>query len=100
MTTSCPKWDKCNSPVCPLDPDWERRVMLSEDSVCFYLAEAVKADAEAVFMRRGLGELFKVVSEHVQPMSSRWGRIRRALERAKGTGSRIARRAPWEIEHG
>ena len=74
--------------------------MLNDDSVCFYLAEAVKQGAEAVFRGRGLGELFRVVSEHVQPMSSRWGRIRRALERAKTSGSRLARLAPWEIvEH-
>lgn len=96
MNITCPKYDKCSSPICPLDRDWRKRVMLEEDSVCFYLSEAVKDEAEAVFDRRGLGEIFRVVSDCIRPMSERWSRVRRALERAKLSGSRLARKAPWE----
>lgn len=96
---TCPKWHKCNAPLCPLDPDVFKRVMHSEDAVCFYLAEAVKPNAEAIFDMRGRGDLFGVISTLIQPMSLRWGPIRRALERAKLTGSRMARLAPWEVEH-
>lgn len=96
----CPKWDKCNAPLCPLDPDLFKRVMRNDEPVCYYLTEAVKADAEAVFRRRGRGELFEVISKLIPAMSSRWGRIRHALERAKTSGSRMARLAPWEVDRG
>jgi hypothetical protein len=96
----CPKWENCSAPICPLDPDVLKRVMINDDPVCFYLSEAVKPAAEAVFKRRGREELFVVVSKHVQPLSARWGRIRHALERAKTSGSRLARLAPWEVDRG
>lgn len=88
---TCPKWEKCNAPICPIDPDLSQRAMLSEDGVCFYMTEAVKNDAEAIFGRRGLGELFELISTLTPFMSDRWGRIRRKLEGAKTTGSRMAR---------
>lgn len=74
--------------------------MQGDEAVCFYLAEAVKVDAEAIFSSRGRGELFKVMSELIQPMSMRWGRIRLSLDRARKTGSRMARFAPWEVDRG
>jgi len=74
--------------------------MLHDDSVCFYLTEAVKADAEANFRGRGRIELFQVVSKLIQPMSLRWGRIRSSLDRARKSGSRMARIAPWEVDRG
>lgn len=95
----CPKWHKCSVPLCPLDRHVFTRVMLSDEPVCYYLTEAAKIDAEAIFHRRGRAELFGVISTLIQPMSSRWGRIRRALERAKYKGSRMATLAPWEVGH-
>ncbi len=97
---ACPKWHKCSVPLCPLDPGVFKRVMLNDEPVCFYLTEAVKVDAEAIFRRRGREELFAVVSALIQPMSSRWGRIKRALERAKSKSSRMATVAPWEAAQG
>jgi hypothetical protein len=68
--------------------------MTSDDSVCYYLLEAVKPGAEAIFRGRGLGELLEVISELIQPMSLRWGRVRRKIESAKGSGSRLTRMPP------
>jgi hypothetical protein len=96
----CPKWDKCNAPLCPLDVALFKRVMRDDEPVCFYLSEAVKHDAEAVFRQRGREELFGLVSKLIPAMSTRWSRIRLALERAKTTGSRMATVAPWEVDHG
>ena len=98
--SACPKWERCNAPLCPLDPGVFTRMMLNDEPVCFYLTEAVKVDAEAIFRGRGREELFAVVSTLIQPMSSRRGRIRLALERAKSTGSRMATIAPWEAAPG
>jgi hypothetical protein len=94
--TLCSKWEKCNAPICPLDPGNLKRVMLNEDAVCFYLSEAVKTDAEAIFRGAGRRELYELVSQAIPPLSARWGRIRRALERAKLNGSRMTRTFPSE----
>lgn len=92
----CPKWEKCNSPVCPLDPDWEKRKMLDNDSVCYYQTESVKDNAHATFERRGLSCLYAVITKATPPICARWPRIRRALERATSYGSRLGQVAPWE----
>ena len=60
--SACPKWERCNAPLCPLDPDLFKRMMRNDEPVCYYLTEAVKPDAEAIFMGRGRTELFEVVS--------------------------------------
>ena len=96
----CPKWEKCNAPICPLDPEWEKRSMLGEDPTCFYLSESVKPNAEAVFQERGLGELFKVITESAPAIISLWSRIRHNLERAKTTGSRMTKEPPKMKEPG
>jgi hypothetical protein len=98
--SACPKWEGCNAPLCPLDPDLFKRVMHDGDAVCHYLIEAVKADAEANFRGRDRIELFEVISPLIHPMTARWGRIRKALARARTSGSRMARLAPWEVDRG
>ena len=41
----CPKFHHCSAPLCPLDPDWNKRKMLQDDNLCHYLCEASKDDA-------------------------------------------------------
>lgn len=96
----CPKWERCSVPLCPLDPGVFKRTMRDDEPVCYYLSEAVKNDAEAIFRRRGRAELFAEVSRLIPAMCARWGRVKRALERAKTKGSRMATVAPWEATHG
>ena len=38
----CPRFDGCNAPICPLDPDVLDRVHAKGDSVCYYLRLYVK----------------------------------------------------------
>ena len=38
----CPRFDKCNAPICPLDPDVLDRVHIKGDPVCHYLRLYVK----------------------------------------------------------
>ena len=94
----CPKYERCSSPICPLDPDWRRRNMLNDESVCFYLSESVKNGARNVFEGAGLGELYEVVVLASPFISATYPRIYRALERAKQTGSRMARRFPLKTK--
>ena len=41
----CPKFHHCSAPLCPLDPDWNKRKMLQGDNLCHYLCEASKKNA-------------------------------------------------------
>jgi len=66
--------------------------MKSEDPVCFYLSEAVKDGSEARFEGAGLGEIFRRVIAVIPELVMSSGRVRRALERAQGSGSRMDRR--------
>lgn len=94
---SCPKFEKCRAQICPLDPLWYKRKMLPEESCCQYLLEASKNDAEAVFKGAGLSELYKAMVRLTPEITARHTRIRRALERAKLTGSRMTRRFPAKL---
>ena len=38
----CPRFEGCNAPICPLDPDVLDRVSVKGDSVCHYLRLYVK----------------------------------------------------------
>jgi hypothetical protein len=59
----CPKWNKCSAPICPLDDEWDRRRMLADEPVCFYLLEHAKEGSKARFEERGLRELYEVMIE-------------------------------------
>jgi len=97
---SCLRFLKCNAPICPLDAEWRKRVLLSDDPTCFYLTESVKQDAEAVFQGAGLKELYAALVRVSQHITARHPRIRRALERSKPTGFRMTRPPAREIRAG
>ncbi|PTQ79818.1 hypothetical protein C8R21_12222 [Nitrosospira multiformis] len=88
----CPKFQSCNAPVCPVDPAWVRRLNRKEDSTCFYLCESVKHGSHALFQGAGLEGLYKIISRVTPAIARRHSRIKRALERAQQTDSRMARR--------
>lgn len=92
---SCPKFARCNAPICPLDGEWIHRSMLDDEPVCFYILEHAKAGARARFHKRGLGEIYEVIDRVLADQSSKWGRIRRSYERAKASGSRLEKRPIW-----
>ena len=91
----CPRFEKCSAPICPLDPDWQKCTLMNTDPVCYYQTEHAKTDAKAVFEGRGLSWLFELVSKPTPSICYKWGRIRRAVERAKQSGSKMGRESPW-----
>lgn len=90
--SQCPKFQKCNAPICPIDPIWDKRKHFSGDRVCFYLLEAQKVNAKALFEVRGLGYLYEVMVIHTHEISSRHNSIKKALASAKISSSRMARK--------
>jgi hypothetical protein len=88
---SCPRFLKCNAPICPLDADWQKRVLLREDPTCFLLTESVKNGAKTHFNGAGLKELYSAMVFAYPSITAQHKRIQKALERAKLSGSRITR---------
>jgi hypothetical protein len=91
----CPKWNKCSAPICPLDDEWDRRRMLADEPVCFYLLEHAKEGSKARFEERGLRELYEVIDRVLPEQSSKWGKLRRTYARAKTSGSRLEKLPIW-----
>lgn len=89
---SCPKFQTCNAPICPLDSEWHIRKNYSEDATCFYLVESVKHAAKARFEVGGLALLYEKVVRARANILARYTRINYTLERAKTTGSRMGRK--------
>ncbi len=92
MQSSCPKYQQCNAPICPLETNWQKRKHLDGERVCFYLSEAQKTDAKPLFERQGLGYLFEVMVMHTPEITTRHYIIKNALDKASKTSSRMARK--------
>jgi hypothetical protein len=92
--TDCPKWAACSAAVCPIEPDWHKHRMLDDEATCYYSSESVKDGAQARFKAAGLGELHAALAVVLPQVMERWPRIRRTIERAAFSGSRMDRQPP------
>jgi len=97
---SCPRFDRCSAPVCPLaSPDMTGTHLRGEE-VCVYLREAVKPGGPER-LRSSLSEhIAEGVLRAVPAAMSLAGDLGRRLRRASRQGSKvqataIARRSRW-----
>lgn len=88
----CPKFRHCSAPICPLDPHWRVRRHRNKEPVCFYLLEYVKPGIHEALRRTIPTELFEAVEVAHPEIIDRYGPIKRRLERASKTESRLGRR--------
>lgn len=88
----CPKFQQCNAPICPLDAEWQKRKHISHERICFYLIETQKANAIANFEVRGLGYLYQAIVRHTSDIADTHSSIKKAMDKAKTTSSRMARK--------
>ena len=85
----CPKFHKCNAPICPLDKDWMIRAFHKNDATCFYLLEFVKEGAKARFYTAKLGDIYEEIISVRDPICERVGRIKDKLQSAKNNKTRM-----------
>jgi hypothetical protein len=90
--SQCLKFQKCNAPICPIDPIWQKRQHMNGDRVCFYLMEAQKPNAKALFEVRSLGYLYEVMVRHAPAIADTYRPIKKAIEKAMATSSRMTRK--------
>jgi len=87
--SDCPKFSKCSAPVCPLDANMVEATHLNGEPVCFYLSEYAKPDNEANLRDAIRGSLYEVIEGAFPVAIDTYGPLRRRLERASRTPSRL-----------
>lgn len=86
----CPRWDGCSAPVCPLAGDWRRCGHLDGERICGLLSELVKDGGEARLRGALPVALVDSLTEVAPKVAATYSRIRRGLDRASRSSSRIA----------
>ncbi len=89
---SCDRYQTCSANICPCDDEWQKRVHHKGERVCFYLIEASKTRAKAIFRDSGREYLYELMQEAIPLITGRHYPIKYALEQAKKTGSRMTRK--------
>tara|TARA_Y100000588_G_scaffold250656_1_gene265179 strand:+ start:2062 stop:2397 length:336 start_codon:yes stop_codon:yes gene_type:complete len=78
----CPKFECCSAPICPIDPEWKKRVHIKGDPVCFYLRQHAK---DALWGQKAgcvARELVAKVGEAYPEVIVRYAPIKTSLARA------------------
>lgn len=86
----CPKFHGCNAPICPIDPDWQSCAHLPGEGVCLWLRELSKPAGEALLRGCVPTKLLEEVVGQAPAIISSYGDIRRQLNRASKTPSKVA----------
>ena len=86
----CPRFDSCNAPICPLDPDWRRAQHLKGEPVCLWLREAVKPGGIARIATAAAGDIADTVAEALPAIMASSSDIRHKLSAASLSGSKLA----------
>lgn len=85
----CSKFDHCSATLCPLDPDRAMRKVHRDDPVCFYLLEISKPGGVERISMGHSEEFIKVVTTVYMEVTSTACPIKKSLQRAQQTPSRI-----------
>jgi hypothetical protein len=91
----CPRSYSCNAAICPFS---EGGVHRKGEAVCYYLREAVKPNAKENFESSGVGHIFAELVELAPKVIARSIHIRREVEKASKTKSRLAGSKKIECE--
>ena len=78
----CPRFDRCNAPICPLDPDVLNRVHAKGEAVCHYLRLYVKNALWGLKTGSLPANLPIRVAEVYPRLVARYGPLKKALLRA------------------
>lgn len=89
LMRDCPRYNICSVPICPLDPQWSVRTHIDGEPVCIWLTESQKPNAAVNFEKAEVADLLPWCNSLSEAVAKRLGPIRRALERAATTGSRL-----------
>ena len=84
----CPKFDNCSAPICPIDPEWKKRVHTKGDPVCFYLRQHSKHGHRGKNTGGVPEELLKEVERVYPEVIARYAPLKSALKKASCSPSK------------
>jgi len=87
---TCPKFDSCSAPVCPVDDEWPHAKHLKDEPTCLWLRELSKPNGEAVLRGALPANAVEAILTAAPSISAKHGDIRRQLKRASKSGSKVA----------
>lgn len=90
---TCPRYESCSAPLCPLDARWQFRHYSRGEAVCGFVLEAVKPDGAALIHRQLPPEMATAILEAAPEMGRKFPAIAHRLNRSRSQGSRI--RSAW-----
>ena len=86
----CPRYERCNAPICPLDPRCLQSQHLPGECVCLWLRELSKPHGEDTLRSVLRGEVAATVARVAPGIIATHGCVRSALQRASQQGSKLA----------
>ena len=86
---TCPKFDTCNAPICPLDPERAKRSYLKGEPICLFMLEHGKAHGAERIERTIGGSALFAVGRACQEAEKHWRSLYRRLQAASDTPTRL-----------
>lgn len=88
--SSCPRYQRCSSAVCPLWRSVLEQKMIKGERVCGVLLEHQKTDSRAILTTHYGEELMRVMAQATDQIKAHGGYLlRSALNRAASSGTRL-----------
>ena len=89
MNLKCPRFNKCEANLFPIDPEWRKRTMLKNERVCHYLTEVTKPGAFHRYIHRPDADLYLKASREIASMREDFPLLDKRLEKSSRSRSRI-----------
>jgi hypothetical protein len=99
--SQCPRFERCNAPICPLDSQMLERVHLRGESTCLYLRLFAKQGLQGLFSTSVPRQVAKRVAEVYPILIGRYVTLKKQLDRAaKSPVKGFSRSSTEEKSHG
>lgn len=86
---SCPQFESCSAPICPLDRERYLRGYIDGEAVCLYMREWVKEGGPDKISRAIGPKRTELVAEACQDALTSHGPLKKRLKRCSQTASRL-----------
>ena len=86
----CPRYDRCNAPICPIDPRCLHAQHLQGEPICLWLRELSKQSGEATLRSVLREDIAATVARGAPCIIASQRTIAKALHRASRHGSKLA----------
>ena len=72
----CPRFDACEAPICPLDPDKYESVYLKGEKTCHFMRAYSRGETGTI-----PAHIMESLGKHYLPLLAQYGPLKRRIER-------------------